>query len=137
MGESEDSPICQSENGTNQKETFLVRKENRIPMKIPEIDVSYSIFTPSHLPNGESAKLTGLIVKLKPDSWVTERMISHNSYDESIFLLNGELELHMDNSVYTIHEGDSFYIPSNSMHNYLNISKDEATIIVYFSQLIY
>lgn len=137
MGESEDSPVCQSENNAKQKETFLVRKENRIPMKIPEIDVSYSIFTPSHLPDGESAKLTGLIVKLKPDSWVTERMISHNAYDESILLLKGELELHMDNSVYTIHEGDSFYIPSNSMHNYLNISNEEATIIVYFSQLIY
>ena len=81
--------------------------------------------------------MTGLIVKLKPDSWVTEQMISHATYDESLLLIKGELELRMDNSVYTIREGDSFYIPSNSTHNYLNTSKEEAIIVVYFSQLIY
>ncbi len=137
MGESETSPLNYSENSNTPKETFLVRKENRIPMRIPEIDVSYSIFTPSHLPNGNNAKVTGLIVKLKPDSWVTEQMISHATYDESLLLIKGELELRMDNSVYTIREGDSFYIPSNSTHNYLNTSKEEAIIVVYFSQLIY
>ena len=106
-------------------------------MRIPEIDVSYSIFTPSALPNEQEAQMTGSIVKLKPDTWVTERMISHGNYDESILLLKGELELRMDDSTYTIHEGDSFYIPKNSLHNYLNTSDEEAIIIVYFSQLIY
>ena len=47
------------------------------------------------------------------------------------------MKLHMDNSVYTIHEGDSFYIPSGSLHNYMNRSKEEAVIVVYFSQLVY
>ena len=36
-----------------------------------------------------------------------------------------------------IYEGDSFYIPKNCLHNYLNTSNEEATIIVYFSQLVY
>jgi len=114
-----------------------IRKENRIPMKIPEIDVSYSIFTPSRLPDGREAKITGLMVRVQPGHWVTERMISHSTYDESLLLLKGEMELHMDNSVYTIHEGDSFYIPSGSLHNYMNRSKEEAVIVVYFSQLVY
>ena len=48
-----------------------------------------------------------------------------------------ELELRMDNSTYIIHEGDSFYIPKNCLHNYMNTSDEEATIIVYFSQLVY
>ena len=106
-------------------------------MKIPEIDISYSIFTPSHLPDGRAAKITGLMVRMQPRHWVTEQMISHTTYDESLLLLKGELELHMDNSVYTVHEGDSFYIPSGSLHNYMNRSKEEAVIIVYFSQLVY
>lgn len=119
------------------RKSYLIRKENRIPMKIPEIDVSYSIFTPSRLPNGREAKITGLMVRVQPGHWVTERMISHSTYDESLLLLKGEMELHMDNSVYTIHEGDSFYIPSGSLHNYMNRSKEEAVIVVYFSQLVY
>ena len=126
-----------SEEGKKSKESYLMRKENRIPMKIPEIDVSYSIFTPSKLPNAQEAQMTGLIVKLKPNTWVTEKMISHGNYDESLLLLKGELELRIDNSTYVIHEGDSFYIPKNCLHNYMNISDEEATIIIYFSQLVY
>ena len=126
-----------SEEGKKSKESYLMRKENRIPMKIPEIDVSYSIFTPSKLPNAQEAQMTGLIVKLKPNTWVTEKMISHGNYDESLLLLKGELELRIDNSTYMIYEGDSFYIPKNCLHNYLNTSNEEATIIVYFSQLVY
>ena len=126
-----------SEEGKKSKESYLMRKENRIPMKIPEIDVSYSIFTPSKLPNAQEAQMTGLIVRLKPNTWVTEKMISHCNYDESLLLLKGELELRIDNSTYMIYEGDSFYIPKNCLHNYLNTSNEEATIIVYFSQLVY
>ena len=126
-----------SEEGKKSKESYLMRKENRIPMKIPEIDVSYSIFTPSKLPNAQEAQITGLIVRLKPNTWVTEKMISHGNYDESLLLLKGELELRIDNSTYMIYEGDSFYIPKNCLHNYLNTSNEEATIIVYFSQLVY
>ena len=126
-----------SEEGKKSKEFYLMRKENRIPMKIPEIDVSYSIFTPSKLPNAQEAQMTGLIVRLKPNTWVTEKMISHGNYDESLLLLKGELELRIDNSTYMIYEGDSFYIPKNCLHNYLNTSNEEATIIVYFSQLVY
>ena len=126
-----------SEEGKKSKESYLMRKENRIPMKIPEIDVSYSIFTPSKLPNAQEAQMTGLIVRLKPNTWVTEKMISHGYYDESLLLLKGELELRIDNSTYMIYEGDSFYIPKNCLHNYLNTSNEEATIIVYFSQLVY
>ena len=112
-----------SEEGKKSKESYLMRKENRIPMKIPEIDVSYSIFTPSKLPDSKEAQMTGLI--------------SHGNYDESLLLLKGELELRIDNSTYMIYEGDSFYIPKNCLHNYLNTSDEEATIIVYFSQLVY
>lgn len=126
-----------SEEGKKSKESYLMRKENRIPMKIPEIDVSYSVFTPSKLPNAQEAQMTGLIVRLKPNTWVTEKMISHGNYDESLLLLKGELELRIDNSTYMIYEGDSFYIPKNCLHNYLNTSNEEATIIVYFSQLVY
>ena len=64
-------------------------------------------------------------------------MISHANYDESVFLLQGELELHVDTRVYRIRQGDSFYVPQNTLHNYLNLSEEEAVCLVYFSKLIY
>ncbi len=138
MGQSsEDQEGAMLSGDVSSGRDYVMRRNHRIPMKIPEIDVDYSIFTPSSLPGNVHASMTGLIVHLKPGRWVTERMISHVSYDESAFLLKGELELHMDNKTYTIHEGDSFYIPQGMLHNYLNISSEEAVCIVYFSKLIY
>lgn len=137
MGAASEAPVYESRSGEDPKATYLIRRENRIPMKLPEIDVEYSIFTPSDLPQGRSAALTGMWVRLKAGAWITEQMISHGNYDESLLLLKGELEMHMDNSTYTVRQGDSFYIPSGSLHNYLNISEEDAVIIVYFSQLVY
>ena len=132
----------QVENGAGAEEfsavhDYVMRREHRIPMKLPEIDVDYSIFTPSSMPEGEQARVTGLLVRLKPGCWITERMISHAGYDESCFLLQGELELHLGTRVYTIRSGDSFYVPQDMLHNYLNISQEEAVCMVYFSKLIY
>lgn len=85
MGGSDDAPLAQADGEGGSRESFLIRKENRIPMKIPEIDVSYSIFTPSRLPDGREAKITGLMVRVQPGHWVTERMISHSTYDVKAF----------------------------------------------------
>lgn len=46
MGGSDDAPLAQADGEGGSRESFLIRKENRIPMKIPEIDVSYSILHP-------------------------------------------------------------------------------------------
>lgn len=138
MGQSpgdEDGPAPPDEIASGRD--YVMRKDRWIPMKIPEIDVDYSIFTPSSLPGGVHANMTGLIVHLKPGRWVTERMISHATYDESAFLLKGQLELRIENKIYTIREGDSFYIPKGMLHNYLNTSGEEAVCLVYFSKLIY
>lgn len=138
MGEyAEESRSDHADEAASAAHDYVMRRENRIPMRIPEIDVDYSIFTPSSLPGGETAQITGLIVHLKPGCWITERMISHVNYDESVFLLQGELELHMDTRVYRIRQGDSFYVPQNTLHNYLNLSGEEAVCLVYFSKLIY
>ena len=143
MGESEQSLLPQSSGESDSRKSYLIRKENRIPMKIPEID-NWAGENPDIASKKEElevsyvcGKITGLMVRMQPRHWVTEQMISHTTYDESLLLLKGELELHMDNSVYTVHEGDSFYIPSGSLHNYMNRSKEEAVIVVYFSQLVY
>ncbi len=138
MGEySEDGSRSCSPETAAASHDYVMRREDRIPMRIPEIDVDYSIFTPSSLPGGNPAQMTGLLVRLKSGCWVTERMISHAKYDESLFLLQGELELHVDTRIYRIRPGDSFYIPQNTLHNYLNLSEEEAVCLVYFSKLIY
>ena len=139
MGDCENSVL--TENPPSQETHtpgYILRKSQRIPMKIPEIETTdYSIFTPNRLPGNQVPSMTGLLVSLKPGAWVTETMISHQNMDESVLLLKGNLETHVGTHVYEVQEGDSFYIPQGTLHNYLNTGQEEALFIVYFSGLIY
>ena len=138
MGESKESLISGGSGGDpTASPGYILRKADRVPMKIPEIDTSYSIFTPARLPQIQVPAMTGLLVTVKPGAWVTETMILHQTMDESVLLIEGQLEAHVGTHVYDVEEGDSFYVPKNTLHNYLNTGRKEARCIVYFSALIY
>lgn len=145
MGDSENSVLSETsaaqeepDDHENHTPGYILRKSQRIPMKIPEIETTdYSIFTPNQLPDNQVPSMTGLLVSLKPGAWVTETMIAHQNMDESVFLLKGNLEAHVGTHVYEVEVGDSFYVPQGTFHNYLNTGQEEALFIVYFSGLIY
>lgn len=137
MGTENETPVSTAQSEESTSPGYIVRRDNRVPMKIPEIDTSYSIFTPSILPDQQKPCLTGLYVNLKPGYWVTETMILHQTMDENVLLVKGQLEAHIGTHVYNAREGDSFYIPKNTLHNYLNTGQEDAVCIVFFSDLIY
>ena len=116
---------------------YILRRDSRVPMKLPEIDTMYSIFTPSRLPENARPRMTGLYVTLKPGCWATETMILHKNADESVLIMQGQLEVHIGTHVYNALEGDCLYIPKNTLHNYLNTGLEDAQCIVFFSDLIY
>ncbi len=116
---------------------YILRKDLRVPMKIPEIDTEYSIFTPDKLPDGQKPCMTGLYVTLNPGCWVTETMILHQNMDETVLIMEGQLEVHIGTHVYNAVQGDCLYIPQNTLHNYLNTGLEDAVCIVFFSDLIY
>lgn len=137
MGTEHEMPVSAAQSEDHTSPGYIVRKDHRIPMKLPEIDTVYSIFTPSVLPDQQKPCLTGLFVNLKPGCWVTETMILHQTMDETILVAKGQLEAHIGTHVYNAMEGDSLYIPKNTLHNYLNTGQEDAVCIVFFSDLIY
>lgn len=137
MGTENETPVSAAQSDESASPGYIVRKDHRVPMKIPEIDTSYSIFTPSVLPDQQKPCLTGLFVNLKPGFWVTETMILHQTMDETVLVVKGQLEAHIGTHVYDTVEGDSLYIPKNTLHNYLNTGQEDAVCIVFFSDLIY
>ncbi len=138
MGTKDESPLSDADvNAEDSAPGYILRKDSRIPMKIPEIDTGYSIFTPSTLPDQQKACMTGLFVTVKPGLWVTESMILHQTTDEVVLIIHGQLECHIGSHVYDAKEGDCLYIPKNTLHNYLNTGLENATLIIFFSDLIY
>lgn len=116
---------------------YLIPVAGRRRLILPEITTRYEIFTPSALPQGAQAKMTGLITRLEPGYWVSEQMISHHKLDESIFLLEGRLQAMVGTRSFFMQSGDSLYIPEGTLHNYQNIGDTTASVLVYFSGLIY
>lgn len=121
----------------NNKGRYVVTPESRVMMHMPELSTKYEIFTPSALPNGQKAKITGMYVELEIGCWASEKMISHKRMDESLFILQGEIEMHIGDKVYQMKAGDSAYVPENTLHNYLNMGSCVMMGIVFFSSLIY
>lgn len=138
MGQENETAVSHSpDQDTPYGPGYILRRDQRVPMKIPEIDTAYSIFTPDRLPDNHKPCMTGLFVTLKPGCWVTETMILHQNMDETVLITEGQLEVHIGTHVYDAGTGDCLYIPQNTLHNYLNTGLNDAQCIVFFSDLIY
>ncbi len=138
MGIENETPVSAApDSDPSRSPGYILRRHQRVPMKLPEIDTEYSIFTPHKLPDGQNVRMTGLYSTLKPGCWVTETMIRHQNMDETVLILEGQLEVHIGTHVYNATEGDCLYIPQNTLHNYLNTGLEDTVCIVFFSDLIY
>lgn len=136
--ESRQHFVTNRQEASKSSNEYIVYRENRVPVKIPDNETDYQIFTPADLPNGQKAKITGMHVNLKPNQWATEKLIKHQTADEVVIVTKGQLRVVIDQSAYNIQAGDSCYIPKGTWHNYLNLSSDhDAECIVIFTELIY
>lgn len=118
-------------------ENLMITRDKRIKLKIPENTTVYEIFTPSYIDQSTYATMTGAIVTIQPHEWVSERMLSHPEYDESVLLLNGRMEVVIETFSYSLAEGDSIYIPRNKLHNFFNPNDFKIKMVIYYSTLMY
>ncbi|MCH3918130.1 MAG: XRE family transcriptional regulator [Spirochaetia bacterium] len=120
-----------------QEGTYCLAPTARLQMHMPELSTKYEILTPSNLPGDKKAKMTGLYVQLDVGCWASEKMISHCKMDESLFILQGKIDMHIDDEVFPMGVGDCAYVPENTLHNYQNTGDVVMIGIIYFSSLIY
>lgn len=116
---------------------YKVAKDERIRISIPENKTHYEIFTPANVGDEIPARMTGMIIRIKPNELVSEKAIYHDDYDESVLLIKGKLQVFLDDCDFILEEGDSAYIPANMMHNFLNIGEEDVEAVVFFSRLVY
>ena len=115
---------------------YFTSDKKRRKVVIPEICTEYQFITPVSSDNTVKPRMVGFYVELKPKSWVSEKLITHDA-EEGLFIVKGRIEVHVDNKIFLLNTNDSLYINSNVPHNYLNIDDDNAIIISYLSPPVY
>jgi transcriptional regulator with XRE-family HTH domain len=79
------------------------------------------------IPSGRVNLLSGYINDIEPGGG-SEGVIQHEG-EEFGYVLDGEIELTVDNRRYQLREGDSFYFRSERPHSYINNRKKIARVL--------
>ena len=112
------------------REVFTIPHDERTKVKLSNINVELEFITP--ILNGEKSECEAFLFKLEAKKWASNHNIAHES-KECIYVIEGEIECHVGEKVFTISKGDSILIPENSNHMLYNRSDDisEALCIIY------
>ncbi|MEY2488057.1 MAG: hypothetical protein QOH39_3705 [Verrucomicrobiota bacterium] len=79
------------------------------------------------IPSGRINLLSGYINDIEPGGG-SEGVLQHEG-EEFGYVLDGEIELTVDNRSYQLREGDSFYFRSERPHSYINNRKKVARVL--------
>lgn len=117
-----------SEPVTQDGACYVIRKNSRRKIVLPEIQTEYEMLTPS--PAEVKTELNGSYCEIRPGCRMSERMITHNC-DESMFVLKGKMRAFIGEATYDLEDGDSIYFSRHIPHNALNTGDDKLCVITY------
>lgn len=94
---------------------MIVRRDKRKTIGQPEqADILYSLLTPDVTGNIEFCMME------IPSRSGTESVAQYHSGEEVAYVMEGPVEIMVDDAAYTLETGDSIRIPPMSVHNWIN-----------------
>lgn len=129
-------PLAQESFNDDYYRYYMLQKNTRKKMVIPEIGTEYQFITPVSQHKTRKPKMLGFYIELKPKSWVSEKLVTHKA-EESVLVIDGMVEVYVDDKVFHLVTGDSFYIDENVPHNIKNPLDTDTIIVVYQSPAMY
>jgi len=112
------------ENESQIEHPLLRSSERRFVKKNTKGTSSYLLSY--HFP---SKQIEPYLIQFNKDSDSKGIMTSNFPGQEFCFVLKGNFEVTIEDSIYNLNEGDGFYFNSNKSHLFKNISNDKAEII--------
>ena len=112
----------------NHGKVVVIRKDERKILKFKESNVVYEFLTPFTSAEKVESKMEMLYVELQPKSWGSEEVMIHDA-DECVFVLEGTIEYHINDEIYTVRKFDSIYIPEKNFHRLYNPGDEVAKIV--------
>ncbi|QSX05171.1 helix-turn-helix transcriptional regulator [Sedimentibacter sp. zth1] len=105
----------------------LIKSEERTEVRFRDKRMYFEFLTPSIKDKENSSKnspnMEVFYYKIDPKGWVSDELMLHEA-DECNYILEGEVEYHIDGKVYTVKKYDTIYIPKNTSHMMYNATDD-------------
>ncbi len=102
----------------------VVRQGDGFKIKYPRGDASLCML----VKNLEGKNMQPLLKRLDPKSG-SDGLYAHNGSQEFGFVISGEFNLMIDDKVYRLKKGDSFYFNSCRPHGFINNGEEPAEIV--------
>lgn len=112
---------------SEEKQHVLIKSDKRIKLDLPNSSITYEFLTPMASDKDTNPKMEIIYFQLDPDSWSGDEYMIHPA-DECIFVMEGEIEIFLEDDKYILQKGDSIYIRENSPHRIYNPNKKENAI---------
>ena len=124
---AEEAP--ESENAPESGGYSVVRQDSRVQMTIPELSVKYeSVTGPST--ERDNRAMRGIIYTIPPGCYSSEGIISH-TYDECIYVLNGEVLALLSDQCIPLQKDDCIYINAATKHNFQNHGTEDSVLLSF------
>ena len=104
-------------------DVITIPHNERTKVKLNDVNVELEFITPI-LKSGD--KKTGFeifLFKLNPGTWASDHGITHD-FKDYIYVIQGEMECHVGEKIYTLSKGDSIIVPENNNHMFYNKNDD-------------
>lgn len=102
---------------------FVVTKNKRKKLKVPESNLTYELLTPDL-----NRKIEFLWIEIAPGEQVEPVAFAHEG-EECAVILEGQLCLYINNTEFLLNEGDSVSFDSSQPHSIANIGNQKVVLV--------
>ncbi|RLB40810.1 MAG: Cro/Cl family transcriptional regulator [Deltaproteobacteria bacterium] len=113
-------------------EEIVIRKGEGFEIRYPQGDASIFLLVKSLA----GKNMEPLLARFEPGAG-SHGLYSHSGGQEFGYVVRGTLELRIEDKVYSLNEGDSFYFDSTRPHGYINRGKSVTEVIWVISPPTY
>lgn len=114
----------------------LIKASERKKLDLPESSITYEFVTPMVSDHNIKPKMEIIFFQLAPKSWTSHENITHEA-DECIFVIEGELEIYLEDKKHVLEAGDSIYIKENIGHRFYNPTDKVVKGLTHITPAIY
>lgn len=137
IAEGLEIPLVSLFSQEEQEEVTVIAKDKRTKIQFADINMEYQFVTPYSRSKNTCTQMEMLCFRLGPKSWGSTTVQFHEEAGECTLVLKGTLEYHIDEKVYTLHAGDSIYVPPKTFHQLYNPGEEEVEAVATISPALY
>lgn len=115
-----------------EEKAILITQNGRTKMKFGNGNIELEFITPLIRKSDKDNHIEAFLFQLKPETWVSDQEISHDS-KVYLYILNGKVDLYVEDELFLLQKGDSVFVTENKSHKIYNSNTDESELLCIMS----